>query len=145
MFKKSIEYVDFNGNPRKEDFYFHLSIPEVTRIEADLNGVTIKDHIEKIVKDGNMKELLSFLERIILESYGVKSADGRSFQKNDKIREEFENSQAYAEFFEMLLTEEGLANRFGENIAEKAKIRVDDNIRPFPPKHPDQNGSTPRG
>lgn len=122
MFKKEITYVDFNGVERTEDFYFHLSLPEVTRIEAEA-GDTLKDHITKLVADNKVKELLDFLERVILTSYGVKTSDGRSFTKNIKIREEFENSPAYAEFFESLLTEPGMAERFGEKVADNGKAR----------------------
>lgn len=124
MFKKTIEYIDFNGTERKEDFYFHLSTPEVARIEAKA-GVTLKDHISTLIANNDVKNLLDFLEEVILTSYGVKSADGRSFQKNKELRDEFENSQAYAEFFESLLTEEGLAQKFGEKVADKGKVKKD--------------------
>ena len=33
MLKKTIEYVDYNGVERKEDFYFNLSKAEVTEME----------------------------------------------------------------------------------------------------------------
>lgn len=122
MFKKEIKYVDFNGLERTEDFYFHLSLPEVTRIEAEA-GETLKDHIQQLVTNNKIKELLDFLEDVILTSYGKKTSDGRSFQKNKETREEFENSPAYAEFFEQLLTEEGLAQEFGEKVAGTNKIK----------------------
>ena len=44
MFKHTITYNDFNGNERKEDFYFHLSTPEVVRLEAKF-GASIEDYI----------------------------------------------------------------------------------------------------
>lgn len=124
MFKRTIEYVDFNGTERKEDFYFHLSTPEVARIEIKA-GRTLKDHISTLIANNDLKNLLDFLEEVILTSYGVKTADGRSFQKNKELRDEFENSQAYAEFFESLLTEEGLAQKFGEKVADKGKVKKD--------------------
>lgn len=117
MFKKEIEYTDFNGTDRKEAFYFHLSLPEVTRIEAKVGG-SIKDHIEILIESSRTKELLDFIEEIMLSSYGEKTSDGRSFKKNQEIREEFSNSIAYAEFFEQLLTEEGLAQKFGEQVGD---------------------------
>lgn len=120
MFKKEIEYTDFNGAVRKEDFYFHLSLPELTRIEAEA-GEALKEHIQRLVADNKVKELLDFLERVILTSYGEKTSDGRSFKKNEELREEFSNSPAYAEFFEQLLTSEGLAQKFGEKVADNGK------------------------
>lgn len=120
MFMKEIKYTDFNGVDREEKFYFHLSLPEVTRIEAEA-GESLKDHIENLITNNKVKELLDFLEHVILTSYGEKTSDGRSFTKNAQLREEFSNSPAYAEFFEQLLTSEGLAQRFGEQVADNGQ------------------------
>jgi hypothetical protein len=118
MFKHNIEYNDFNGNPRKEDFYFHLSKPEVLRIEAEI-GNDIKSYTEELVATQNLKDMLSFLEKMLLNSYGKKTTDGKSFVKNKELREEFEYSNAYAELFEQLLTNGDLARKFGESVADK--------------------------
>lgn len=120
MYVKQIEYVDFNGTERKEDFYFHLSLPELTRIETRIKS-PFKDYIEKLVANNETAELLKFLEEVMLTSYGEKTDDGRSFTKSPEITKAFENSQAYAEFFEMLLTEEGMAQEFGEKVGERKK------------------------
>lgn len=120
MFKHTIEYKDFNGTDRKEDFYFHLSSPEVIRIEAEI-GKPIKEHTEELVANQNLKALLDFLERVVLNAYGKKTSDGKSFIKNKELREEFEYSQAYAELFEQLLTNAELARKFGEAVADNGK------------------------
>lgn len=120
MFKHNIKYTDFNGVDRQEDFYFHLSLPELTRIEAEF-GQSLAEYAKGATERQNPKEMISFLERIILTSYGVKSPDGRSFQKSDDLRKGFEYSQAYAELFEELLTNPDLAQKFGESIADTGK------------------------
>lgn len=122
MFKQTIEYTDFNGTPRKEDFYFHLSLPEVTRLEAEI-GQPLDVYTKELAASMNLSNLLDFLEKVILSSYGVKSTDGKSFQKSQFLREEFSNSQAYAEIFEKLLTDPELARKFGEGIADNGKQR----------------------
>lgn len=122
MFKQKISYVDFNGNERNEDFYFHLSLPEVTRMEAEI-GRGMKEHIEDIAASNDLKTLIDFLEKLILGAYGRKSADGKSFSKTKEARHEFEHSQAYAELFEMLLTNPELARKFGEGVADNGKGR----------------------
>ena len=71
----------------------------------------------------NLKAILEFLEDAILTAYGEKTPDGRSFRKSEELRSEFENSQAYAELFEMLLTNKELARKFGEGIANNGKAR----------------------
>lgn len=120
MYKHTVKYVDFNGNERKEDLYFHLSLPEVTRIQAEI-GVDIKKHIENLVANQDHNSLLQFLERILLNSYGQKTSDGRSFHKNKEIRDAFEYSQAYAEVFEQIITNPDMARKFGESVSDNVK------------------------
>lgn len=120
MIKQTIEYVDFNGNERKEDFYFHLSLPEVTRLQARI-GSSLTDYINELTQQTDVNSLLTFLEEVILMSYGRKTTDGKTFLKTKDIKEEFEHSQAYAELFEKLLTEPEMAKSFGEGIADNGK------------------------
>ena len=122
MFKHTIEYEDFNGNERKEDFYFHLSTPEVVRLEAQF-GASIEDYTKTIAEQQDLGKLIDFLEAIILNSYGRKTSDGKSFIKNQELRTEFEYSQAYAELFEEILTDHDLAAKFGEGVAETTRSR----------------------
>lgn len=122
MFKHNIAYVDFNGEERQEDFYFHLSLPEVTRIEAKV-GKSLAEHAKELVQGNDSKALIEFMEDIILSSYGKKSTDGRSFVKNKDIRSEFEYSQAYAELFEQFITDPVLAQNFGEGVADNGKSK----------------------
>ena len=120
MFKHTITYTDFNNTERTEDFYFHLSLPEVTRLEAEI-GKPLNTYAQEVAANQNMQELLGFIERIVLSSYGRKSSDGKSFIKTPELRQEFEYSQAYAELFEQLLTNPELARKFGESVADNGK------------------------
>lgn len=131
MFKHNIKYTDFNGNERDEEFYFHLSTPEVLRLEAKM-GASIEEYTQAIAEQQNLSELLDFLEEIVLTSYGRKTTDGKSFIKNRELRTEFEYSQAYAELFEELIMDHELAAKFGEGVAETAKNRKKKNT--FEPK-----------
>lgn len=120
MFRHNVTYTDFNGNERKEDLYFHLSTPEVVRIEAEV-GMPMQEYVQSLQANLEVKTLLDFLERIVLTAYGKKTVDGRSFQKSKEIRDEFEHSQAYAELFEDLLTKPELALKFGEGVVDNGK------------------------
>ena len=122
MFKHNIAYTDFNGTERQEDFYFHLSSPEVIRLEAEI-GKPIDEYTKELAAQMNVKELIDFLEKIILNSYGRKTSDGKSFHKSKELREEFEHSQAYAELFEQLILNPELAQRFGQGVADNGKAR----------------------
>jgi hypothetical protein len=128
MFKHTVEYTDFNGNERKEDLYFHLSLPEVTRLEAEI-GKPIEEHVKELNDNQNLKDLLNFIENILLNSYGKKTSDGKSFHKSKELRNEFEYSQAYAEVFEQMFTNPELARRFGMGVADNGKARKN-NVQP---------------
>lgn len=122
MLKEKIKYTDFNGVEREEEFYFHLSLPEVTRLEAKF-GMPISEYAQQIAKDQDVSKLLAFLELTILEAYGKKSMDGRSFHKSEDLRKEFEFSQAYAELFEQMILNPDKARRFGELVADTGKAK----------------------
>lgn len=122
MFKHNIKYVDFNGTEREEDFYFHLSVPELTRIEAEIDK-PLEQHIKELTANQDMKTLLEFLERIILSSYGQKTSDGKAFIKNKNLRDEFEYSQAYAEMFEQIILDHDLARKFAAGIVNNGKAK----------------------
>jgi hypothetical protein len=128
MFKHTVEYTDFNDVQRKEELYFHLSLPEVTRLEAEI-GKPIDEYVKELDANRDMKTLLDFIENILLNSYGKKTSDGKSFHKSKELRAEFEHSQAYAEVFEQLLTNPELANRFGAGVADNGKARKN-NVQP---------------
>lgn len=122
MYKHPITYTDFNGTERTEDFHFHLSAPEVVRLEAEV-GTNLEAHTKTLAANGEAEPLLAFLEKIILMSYGVKSTDGRSFKKSPEIRQEFEYSQAYAELFVQIIKDPSLARKFAEGIVDNGKTR----------------------
>jgi hypothetical protein len=122
MFKHTVAYVDFNGTERNEELYFHLSTPEVVRLEAEI-GKTMGDYVKELTTNQDMKNLLDFLEKVLLSSYGRKTSDGRSFHKSKELREEFEYSNAYAEVFEQLLSNNDLARKFGESVADNGRAK----------------------
>lgn len=123
MFKHTVTYVDFNGTERNEDVYFHLSKPEMLRIQAELGAKSMEEYVRELQSNQDMKELLGFLEKMLLNSYGKKTSDGRSFHKSKELREEFEYSSAYAEVFEQMLTNHDLARKFGESVADNGQAK----------------------
>ena len=72
--------------------------------------------INRIIEAQDMKELIAIFKDLILKSYGVKSLDGRQFIKNDKLREEFSQTQAYSDLFMELATDADAAAKFVEGI-----------------------------
>lgn len=115
MLKKTIEYTDFDGNKRKEDFYFNLTKAEILEMEMSING-GLTGLLMKIIKEQNQSEIVKFFKEIILKSYGEKSNDGRRFIKNDEVRDSFSQTEAYSNLFMELATNADAAVAFVDAI-----------------------------
>ena len=98
MLKKTITYVDYDGNERTEDFYFNLTKAEVTEMEMSQKGGLVNT-IQKIVAEQNSQRIIEIFKDLILKSYGEKSLDGKRFIKSKELREEFEQTEAYSDLF----------------------------------------------
>lgn len=122
MIKKTMTYVDFNGETVVEDLYFNLNALEYTRLTAR-NGGDLDKRIAELVEKEDTEGIIALMEDLLLSSYGVKSEDGRRFVKTKQIREEFEYSQAYADLFVLLLTNPEETKKFGQGIASSAQAQ----------------------
>lgn len=101
MLKKSISYVDFNGDKQVDECYFNLSKSELTQMEMSEKG-GFENYIQKIIEEKDNKKIYALFKEIVLSSYGEKSADGRSFIKKKlvdgqmvNLRDEFEQTMAF--------------------------------------------------
>ena len=115
MYVKEMEYVDFNGVPRKEKFYFNLTKAEVLDMELGKTG-GFTEYIRKIIEAQDTPELMSLFKMLLLKSYGVKSDDGRRFIKNDQVREDFEQTQAFSDLYMLLALNDKEASDFVNGI-----------------------------
>ena len=118
MLKKRIKYTDYDGNEREEDFYFNLTKAEITELELSTEG-GLQYTIERIIDAKDTPQIIQFFKKIILMSYGEKSPDGRRFVKNEKLSEEFTQTEAYSELFMELATDEKAAAAFVNGIIPK--------------------------
>ena len=124
MIKWPITYTDYNGNTVKEDFYFHLNKAELMQMQFGANGA-YSQFIERITNQRDLKVLGSEFEHIILNAYGEKSDDGRTFKKSEEIRENFKSTEAYSELFRELITDADKAVSFIQGILPKDLQDVD--------------------
>lgn len=109
MLKKTVQYVDYNGVERKEDFYFNLTKAEVTEMEMSVEGGFSK-MLEELVNSKDNVRIVQLFKEIVLKAYGEKSPDGRRFIKSKEIAEAFAQTEAYSEIFmELALNEEAAA------------------------------------
>lgn len=119
MIKKTIEYTNYNGEKVKEDLYFNLSKAEIMEYELGFAGGMSK-HLTEIIEAENVTELVALFKNLLLLSYGVKSSDGRTFQKKDidgrPLSIGFSQTEAYSELFMELATNSDLASEFVNGI-----------------------------
>lgn len=122
MIKKTITFDTFDGETQTEDFYFNLSKGEVVRMEMQNEG-GLKATLERLIQTRDGKEIMSIIENMILQSYGVKSLDGRRFEKSEEDLFKFKNSDAYSELLYELLTDAGKASNFVNGLLPAKLIK----------------------
>lgn len=111
MLKKTITYTDYNDNERTEDFYFNLTKAELVEMEMGITG-GLTEMINRIVAAQDMPTIIKTFKDIILKAYGQKSPDGKRFEKSNKIRDEFSQTEAYSVLFMELATSPDAAANF---------------------------------
>lgn len=122
MLKKTITYTDYNGNSRTEDFYFNLTKTELMKMEMSTTG-GLGEMVQRIVAAQDTPALIKIFEDLILKAYGVKSLDGKRFEKSAQLAEAFAQTEAYDQLFMELATDADAASKFINGIvpADMAK------------------------
>ena len=111
MLKKTIKYVDYNGNNREEDFYFNLTKAEIMKMEMSTTG-GLAERINRIVAAQDAPAIITVFEDLIQKSYGVKTPDGRGFEKKQEHLDSFMATEAYSILYMELATDAEKAAEF---------------------------------
>ena len=111
MLKKTITYEDFNGDTRTETFYFNLTKTELATLEYSKGG-GLSEWIKRAVEAKDGKTILATFEEIVKATYGIKSPDGKTFQKSEAIFNEFKGTNAYDQLYMELVTDADKAADF---------------------------------
>lgn len=132
MLKKTVTYVDFDGNKRTEDFYFNLMKSELVDMQWSCEG-GVKAMIEKIIQEKNEPRLIELFKEIVLKAYGEKSPDGRRFIKTEDVQLAFSQTQAYSDIFMELATDANSAINFVNGIMPADLMtKIDANTESIP-------------
>ena len=118
MLKQKIEYTDFDGEKRSEDFYFNFTEAEIQELNLKTPG-GIEARLQKIIQSKDQAQIVEYFKSLILDSYGEKSDDGRKFikvQDGKRLSEEFEQTAAYNKLFMLLSTNTEAAIKFVNGI-----------------------------
>ena len=121
MFSREFEYTGYDGQPKKDTYWFNLSEAELYEIDlSSIHGFT--GEMTRLLKEERTKEIVEAFKSIILGAVGSVSADGRKFIKNEAIKEDFYRSKAYSQLFVELVSS-------GEKLAEFLKAAIPEEIR----------------
>lgn len=102
MFKRTIEYENYNGVTIKEDFYFNLTNSEIIMMETEEEG-GLAEKLQVIINKKDGRYIMKTFRDLLLRSYGEKSADGRRFVKSEEISKSFSETPAFDIIFEELM------------------------------------------
>ena len=125
MYSKKIKYQDFNGVEREETFYFNLTETELVEMQTSIDG-GLDEYGKRIIESQNVPEVMALFKKLILITYGEKSADGKRFIKEDPVRGklslEFMQTNAYSELYMEFINNPESAAEFFNNVIP-AKLR----------------------
>ena len=115
MIEKVIKYTDFNGNPAEDICYFHLTKGELIDWAAEGDD-GFAGKIASIAKENDPIKILPMMKEIILRSYGVRTPDGKGFNKDPELVKNFKYTQAFDELYVELSTDANKAAEFVNGI-----------------------------
>lgn len=123
MYKITESYTDYDGNERKEDFYFNFTEAELAKMELSVTG-GLTTIIQRAIDAKDVPSLIKIFEDLISKSYGQKSLDGRRFIKSPEILEEFKQTEAYSQIYMRMATDEKAAAEFVNNVMPKKTLNT---------------------
>lgn len=131
MFKHTIEYVDYNGHQRKEDFYFNLNKAEIVEMEMSING-GLTETIKQLVVEEDQEKIVKIFKELILKSYGRKSVDGKYFEKSEEISRQFMHTEAFSNLYVKMMQDSTFAAEFFNKVIEDVGVAPDDKVIQLP-------------
>lgn len=132
MFTKTIEYEDYDGNVRKEPFYFNLNKAELMEMQFTGPG-GLEKKLKTIINSLDGEEMMKTFKEIILKSYGEKSLDGKRFIKKAPdghlLANDFEQTEAYSQLFmELVIDADKMAEFINGIIPASLAAEIDKEI-----------------
>ena len=115
MYKYTATYTDYDGVERTEDFLFNLSEAEIVEMEYGVTG-GMQRMLEQIVAAKDTKRIMDVFKDLIKRAYGVKSPDGRRFEKDEKLSKEFTEAPVYSDMFMKFARDADAAAEFVNKI-----------------------------
>ena len=121
MYKVTKTFVDYLGATRTEDFYFNLTQAECLELQLSEHG-GMEALLKRIIAAQDVPTIVATFKKIILNSYGDISPDGRRFIKTKELADAFSQTEAYSALFMELSTNADAATKFINAIIPKEDL-----------------------
>lgn len=132
MHKMTIDYKDYDGSQRTKDCWFHLKQTELLEIAAefpdDLTDELASEDVDighEIYEALGKKGVMKFIKDLILKSYGVRSRDGKFFEKSEEIAYKFSQTLAFEKLYYDMITNDDVFVSF---VSAVLPNNVEENI-----------------
>jgi hypothetical protein len=128
MYRWEHKYTDYNGQEREEVFYFNFSKGELLDLEWRTPG-GLEQYMKNIMAMMDGQKLADMFKMLIEKSYGVKSPDGRKFEKSEAIYNDFAQTNAFSQLYMELASNEQKAGDFINGILPKKLVDQVDTLK----------------
>lgn len=118
MIKQTITYTNAFDDEVTEDFYFNFTLMELVE-QLEVNG--LQEKMDTLVKTENGPEAYKIFKTIVIDAYGVRTAEG-GFDKSPDVRRKFEANMGLSEMIIGFLQDEGLGVAFVQGLLPKDKM-----------------------
>ena len=115
MFKHTVTYKDYDGKERTESFYFHYNEAELMEMINSEEG-DFSARVQRLVDANEQSKVIKIVKKFVLDAFGIKSEDGRRFEKSEEISKAFEQCPAYSIIFMKMARDSKFAADFINNI-----------------------------
>ena len=85
MIRKTLTYLDYEGQEHTKDFYFSLNQTEFALMNNRLPG-GFESYLKRIQEDHNEEKLLELLTMFIVEGYGIRMSDDDFIKEDEQGR-----------------------------------------------------------
>lgn len=114
MYTKTFKYTDYDGEEREEEFRFSLDKAEIMMLQVHFPE-GLEKHLKNLQAAKDAEGILQFMIKIILESCGRKSTDGRRFIKDGgNVGVEFSETPAFSEMLIEFLDPDDQGKKFND-------------------------------
>lgn len=130
MLHKTITYKDFDGKEVVEDFYFNITMAELSKLALTSPEEDFVVYLQTMIKTRDGEKIIETFEKIVRQSVGLRvEEDGKiKFKKSEKITSDLFDTNAYSALFMELIYSENASQAIVDFIKGIVPDELKDSI-----------------